>query len=162
MAMKMMTMDGNTAAAYVSYVFTDVAAIYPITPSSTMAEKMDEWATKGVKNMFGQVVKIQEMQAEGGAAGAVHGSLTSGVVSDHDSYGFLWVSRLRFRICTRLPVNLCFGVHCYAASRPPSTRHAHLQTSATSAACRRPALPALAEATAARSHGPRQSPLSGK
>ena len=81
MAMKMMTMDGNTAAAYVSYVFTDVAAIYPITPSSTMAEKMDEWATKGVKNMFGQVVKIQEMQAEGGAAGAVHGSLTSGALT---------------------------------------------------------------------------------
>ena len=61
MAKKMMTMDGNTAAAYVSYVFTDVAAIYPITPSSTMAEKMDEWATKGVKNMFGQVVRVQEM-----------------------------------------------------------------------------------------------------
>ena len=81
MGKKMMTMDGNTAAAYVSYVFTDVAAIYPITPSSTMAEKMDEWATKGVKNMFGQVVKIQEMQAEGGAAGAVHGSLVSGALT---------------------------------------------------------------------------------
>lgn len=81
MGMKMMTMDGNTAAAYVSYVFTDVAAIYPITPSSTMAEKMDEWATKGVKNMFGQVVKVQEMQAEGGAAGAVHGSLVSGALT---------------------------------------------------------------------------------
>ncbi|MCH4178739.1 MAG: pyruvate:ferredoxin (flavodoxin) oxidoreductase [Megasphaera sp.] len=81
MSKKMMTMDGNTAAAYVSYVFTDVAAIYPITPSSTMAEKMDEWATKGVKNMFGQVVKVQEMQAEGGAAGAVHGSLISGALT---------------------------------------------------------------------------------
>ena len=81
MAKKMMTMDGNTAAAYVSYVFTDVAAIYPITPSSTMAEKMDEWATKGVKNMFGQVVRVQEMQAEGGAAGAVHGSLQAGALT---------------------------------------------------------------------------------
>ncbi len=81
MAKKMMTMDGNTAAAYVSYVFTDVAAIYPITPSSTMAEKMDEWATQGVKNMFGQVVRIQEMQAEGGAAGAVHGSLEAGALT---------------------------------------------------------------------------------
>lgn len=78
---KMMTMDGNTAAAYISYVFTDVAAIYPITPSSTMAEKMDEWATQGVKNMFGQVVRIQEMQAEGGAAGAVHGSLITGALT---------------------------------------------------------------------------------
>ncbi len=81
MTKKMMTMDGNTAAAYVSYVFTDVAAIYPITPSSTMAEKMDEWATQGVKNMFGQVVRIQEMQAEGGAAGAVHGSLQAGALT---------------------------------------------------------------------------------
>ena len=78
---RMMTMDGNTAAAYVSYVFTDVAAIYPITPSSTMAEKMDEWATKGIKNMFGQTVRIVEMQAEGGAAGAVHGSLEAGALT---------------------------------------------------------------------------------
>ena len=64
----MKTMDGNTAAAYVSYAFTDVAAIYPITPSSPMAEHIDEWATQGVKNMFGQTVKVMEMQAEGGAA----------------------------------------------------------------------------------------------
>ena len=78
---KKMTMDENTAAAYVSYVFTDVAAIYPITPSSTMAEKMDEWATQGVKNMFGQKVRIVEMQAESGAAGAVHGSLEAGALT---------------------------------------------------------------------------------
>ncbi len=77
----MKTMDGNTAAAYVSYAFTDVAAIFPITPSSPMAEHVDEWATQGVKNMFGQTVKVMEMQAEGGAAGAVHGSLQAGALT---------------------------------------------------------------------------------
>ncbi len=75
------TMDGNTAAAYVSYAFTDVAAIYPITPSSNMAEVTDEWVAKGKKNMFGRTVKIAEMQSEGGAAGAVHGSLTAGALT---------------------------------------------------------------------------------
>ncbi|MGI6728414.1 MAG: pyruvate:ferredoxin (flavodoxin) oxidoreductase [Anaerovoracaceae bacterium] len=75
------TMDGNTAAAYVSYAFTDVAAIYPITPSSTMAESVDEWAAYGKKNIFGQKVKVVEMQSEGGAAGAVHGSLAAGALT---------------------------------------------------------------------------------
>jgi len=78
---KMKTMDGNTAAAYVSYAFTDVAAIYPITPSSTMAESVDEWAAYGQKNMFGQEVKVVEMQSEAGAAGAVHGSLAAGALT---------------------------------------------------------------------------------
>ncbi len=81
MARTKKTMDGNTAAAYVSYAFTDVAAIYPITPSSNMAEVTDEWAAKGKKNMFGRTVKIAEMQSEGGAAGAVHGSLTAGALT---------------------------------------------------------------------------------
>ena len=81
MARQKKTMDGNTAAAYVSYAFTDVAAIYPITPSSNMAEVTDEWAAKGKKNMFGRTVKIAEMQSEGGAAGAVHGSLTAGALT---------------------------------------------------------------------------------
>ncbi|MDR2157505.1 MAG: pyruvate:ferredoxin (flavodoxin) oxidoreductase [Clostridiales Family XIII bacterium] len=75
------TMDGNTAAAYVSYAFTDVAAIYPITPSSTMAEVVDEWAAHGKKNIFGQQVRVAEMQSEGGAAGAVHGSLAAGALT---------------------------------------------------------------------------------
>ena len=75
---KMKTMDGNTAAAYISYAFTDVAAIYPITPSSPMAEVVDEWAAQGKKNLFGQTVKVQEMQSEAGASGAVHGSLQGG------------------------------------------------------------------------------------
>jgi len=81
MARKKKTMDGNTAAAYVSYAFTDVAAIYPITPSSNMAEVTDEWSAKGKKNIFGRTVKIAEMQSEGGAAGAVHGSLTAGALT---------------------------------------------------------------------------------
>ncbi len=74
-------MDGNTAAAHVSYAFTDVAAIYPITPSSTMAEVVDEWAAYGRKNVFGQEVKVVEMQSEAGAAGAVHGSLAAGALT---------------------------------------------------------------------------------
>ena len=81
MARKMKTMDGNRAAAHVSYAFTDVAAIYPITPSSNMAEETDKMATAGVKNLFGQTVKVTEMQSEAGAAGAVHGSLTAGALT---------------------------------------------------------------------------------
>ena len=81
MARKKKTMDGNTAAAHVSYAYTDVAAIYPITPSSTMAEVCDEWATSKRENVFGYPVKIGEMQSEGGAAGAVHGSLLAGALT---------------------------------------------------------------------------------
>ena len=78
---KFMTCDGNTAAAHVSYMFTEVAAIYPITPSSPMAEHIDEWAAKGRQNLFGQTVFVQEMESEGGAAGALHGSLQSGALT---------------------------------------------------------------------------------
>lgn len=81
MGRRMKTMDGNTAAAHVSYAFTDVAAIYPITPSSNMAEHVDEWAAQGRKNIFGQTVEIVEMQSEAGAAGAVHGSLQAGALT---------------------------------------------------------------------------------
>ena len=81
MSKKMKTMDGNTAAAYVSYAFTDVAAIYPITPSSPMAEHVDEWSAKGQKNIFDQQVKVIELQSEAGAAGAVHGSLQAGALT---------------------------------------------------------------------------------
>ena len=69
---KMKTMDGNTAAAHIAYAFTDVACIYPITPSSPMAEVVDEWSAQGRKNLFGQQVRVVEMQSEAGAAGAVH------------------------------------------------------------------------------------------
>ncbi|WP_297634272.1 pyruvate:ferredoxin (flavodoxin) oxidoreductase [uncultured Clostridium sp.] len=78
---KMKTMDGNTAAAHISYAFTEVAAIFPITPSSPMAEHVDEWVAKGMKNIFGQPVKVVEMQSEAGAAGAVHGSLQAGALT---------------------------------------------------------------------------------
>ena len=78
---KFITCDGNTAAAHVSYMFTEVAAIYPITPSSPMAEHVDEWAAKGRKNLFGQTVSVQEMESEGGAAGALHGSLQAGALT---------------------------------------------------------------------------------
>jgi pyruvate-ferredoxin/flavodoxin oxidoreductase len=79
--MKMETMDGNQAAAYASYAFTEVAAIYPITPSSPMAEAVDEWSSHGKKNIFGQTVKVVEMQSEAGAAGAMHGSLAAGALT---------------------------------------------------------------------------------
>ncbi|MEE0283696.1 MAG: pyruvate:ferredoxin (flavodoxin) oxidoreductase [Lachnospiraceae bacterium] len=81
MARKMKTMDGNHAAAHASYAFTDVAAIFPITPSSVMAEATDEWATQGRLNMFGQTVQVTEMQSEAGAAGTVHGSLAAGALT---------------------------------------------------------------------------------
>src|SRR5512136_456349 len=75
------TCDGNQAASHIAYMFSEVACIYPITPSSTMAEYVDEWAAHGLKNMFGEEVKVVEMQSEGGAAGAVHGALQSGALT---------------------------------------------------------------------------------
>ena len=74
-------MDGNTAAAHVAYAFTDVAAIYPITPSSPMADTVDQWSAAGLKNIFGNQVKVVEMESEAGAAGAVHGSLGTGAIT---------------------------------------------------------------------------------
>ena len=78
---KFITCDGNYAAAHVAYMFSELAAIYPITPSSTMAEYVDEWSAFGKKNLWGETVKVVEMQSEGGAAGAVHGSLQAGVLT---------------------------------------------------------------------------------
>ena len=77
MARKMKTMDGNNAAAHVSYAFTEVAGIYPITPSSPMADYVDQWSAQGLKNIFGTKVNVVEMQSEAGAAGTVHGSLAA-------------------------------------------------------------------------------------
>ena len=81
MARSMKTMDGNNAAAYVSYAFTEVAGIYPITPSSPMADYVDQWSAQGKKNIFGSTVKVMEMQSEAGAAGTVHGSLNAGALT---------------------------------------------------------------------------------
>ena len=74
-------MDGNSAAAHISYMFSDAAAIYPITPASTMAEKVDEWSSKGVTNLFDDEVKVVEMQSEAGAIGTVHGLLQTGLIA---------------------------------------------------------------------------------
>ena len=81
MARKMKTMDGNNAAAHVAYAFTEVAGIYPITPSSPMADYVDQWSAQGLKNIFGTTVKVSEMQSEAGAAGTVHGSLNAGALT---------------------------------------------------------------------------------
>ena len=81
MARKFKTMDGNTAAAHVSYAFTEVAGIYPITPSSPMADNVDQWSAAGRKNIFGNPVKVVEMQSEAGASGTVHGSLAAGALT---------------------------------------------------------------------------------
>ena len=78
---KFLTCDGNQAAAHIAYMFTEVAAIYPITPSTTMAEYVDEWAASGRNNMFGDKVLVQEMQSEGGAAAAMHGALQAGTLA---------------------------------------------------------------------------------
>ncbi|MBZ0241907.1 MAG: pyruvate:ferredoxin (flavodoxin) oxidoreductase, partial [Bacteroidales bacterium] len=81
MKKKFITCDGNYAAAHVAYMFSEVAAIYPITPSSNMAENVDEWAAYGKKNIFDETVHVSTMQSEGGAAGAVHGSLQAGALT---------------------------------------------------------------------------------
>ena len=78
---KQMTLDGNTATAHISYAFTEVATIFPITPSSPMAEQIDEWSAAGRKNIFGQRVLVKQMQSEGGAAGAMHGTLLGGALT---------------------------------------------------------------------------------
>ena len=87
MGRKFKSMDGNEAAAHVSYAFTEVAGIYPITPSSPMADHVDQWAAQGRKNIFGTPVNVVEMESEAGAAGTVHGSLGSRC-SDHHLHGF--------------------------------------------------------------------------
>lgn len=104
MAKKMKTMDGNQAAAYISYAFTEVAAIYPITPSSPMAEDVDEMAARGAKNIFGQKVRLVELQSEGGAAGTVHGSLQAGALTTTytASQGFLLMIPNLYKIAGEL------------------------------------------------------------
>lgn len=119
---RMKTMDGNTAAAQVSYAFTDVAAIYPITPSSTMSELVDEWAAYGKKNIFGQTVNVAEMQSEAGAAGAVHGSLASGALTTTytSSQGLLLMIPNMYKI---------------AGERLPAVFHVAARTVASHALC---------------------------
>ena len=108
MPRKRMTMDGNTAAAHVSYAFTDVAGIYPITPSSNMAEYVDIWAAEGRKNLFDQTVKVVEMQSEAGAAGTVHGAITAGTLTSTytASQGLLLMIPNMFKIAGELTPNV--------------------------------------------------------
>ena len=113
MARKFKSMDGNNAAAYVSYAFTEVAGIYPITPSSPMADYVDQWSAQGVKNIFGTTVKVVEMQSEAGAAGAVHGSLGSGALTT--TY-----TASQGQTCTRLPASsfLVFSTSAHVPLQP--------------------------------------------
>ena len=112
---KFITCDGNQAAAHISYMFSEVAAIYPITPSSTMAEYVDEWAAAGRKNIFGETVLVQEMQSEGGAAGAVHGSLQAGALTTTytASQGLLLMIPNMYKIAgsSCLAYSMCLLVH---------------------------------------------------
>ncbi|MBR5491172.1 MAG: pyruvate:ferredoxin (flavodoxin) oxidoreductase, partial [Oscillospiraceae bacterium] len=106
---KMVTMDGNTAAAHVAYAFTEVAAIYPITPSSPMAGSTDEWSARGRKNMFSQTVKLVEMQSEAGAAAAIHGAAQTGCLATSytSSQGLMLMIPVLYRMAgERLPVVL--------------------------------------------------------
>ena len=106
MAKKMKTMDGNNAAAWASYPFTEVAAIYPITPSSPMADYVDQWSAAGRKNIFGSTVKVVEMESEAGAAGTVHGSLGVGALTTTftASQGLLLMIPNMYKIaCEKLP-----------------------------------------------------------
>ena len=122
-AKQFMTCDGNQAAAHISYMFTEVAAIYPITPSSTMAEHVDEWAAAGRKNIFGETVMVQEMQSEGGAAGAVHGSLQAGALTTTytASQGLLLMIPNMYKIAGE----------AYSTYRPAPWHHTPCASSAT-------------------------------
>lgn len=129
---KFITCDGNQAAAHISYMFSEVAAIYPITPSSTMAEYVDEWAAAGRKNIFGETVLVQEMQSEGGAAGAVHGSLQAGALTTTytASQGLLLMIPNMYKIA---------GEFCLAYSmyrHVPSLRTRFLSSATTKTSCR--------------------------
>ena len=101
----MQTIDGNTAASHVAYAFSDVAAIYPITPSSVMGEVADDWAAYGRKNIFGQTVRVREMQSEAGAAGAVHGSCSH--TASRISHSFSEKSVRNFFINTSVNLHIC-------------------------------------------------------
>ena len=117
------TMDGNSAAAYVSYAFTDVAAIYPITPSSDMAQHVDEMAAYGKKNIFGQEVLVSELQSEGGASGAVHGSLQGGALTTTytASQGLLLMIPNMYKIAVSY-------YHVYSTYQQELLQHMHYQS----------------------------------
>ncbi len=118
---KFKTMDGNEAAAYISYAFTEVATIYPITPSSPMADHVDEWAAAGMKNIFGQPVKLMELQAESGACGAMHGALETGSLATTytASQGLLLMIPPMYRIAGSV-LGIVFNGFCFINLMPRS------------------------------------------
>ena len=120
-------MDGNTAAAYASYAFTEVAAIFPITPSSVMAEKVDEWAAKGKKNIFGNTVDVIQMQSEAGAAGTCHGSLQAGALTTTYTYAGARGLLLMIPPMFKMAVNSC---RAYSTLQPVLSALMHFPFSA--------------------------------
>ena len=160
MVRKMKSMDGNNAAAHVSYAFSEVAAIYPITPSSPMADFVDQWSANGLKNIFGTQVKVVEMQSEAGAAGAVHGSLGSGALTTTytASQGLLLMIPNMYKI---------------AAEQLPAVFHVSARTVSTQAlnifgdhsdvmACRQTGFAMLCEGQCPGGHGPVSCGPSGR
>ena len=142
MARKFKSMDGNNAAAYVSYAFTEVAGIYPITPSSPMADLVDQWSAAGQKNIFGTTVKVVEMQSEAGASGTVHGSLAAGALTTTytASQGLLLMIPNMYKIAGELlPCVFHVSARTFSATTPTSWPAA------------RPASPCCARATCRRS-----------
>ena len=129
MARKLKSMDGNTAAAHVSYAFTEVAAIYPITPSSPMADYVDQWAAEGRKNVFGTTVKVVELESEAGAAGSVHGSLNAGALTTTytASQGLLLMIPNMYKIAGELLPGV-FHVSARALAAQPSPSSATTPT----------------------------------
>ena len=135
------TLDGNTAVAHVAYRVNEVCAIYPITPSSTMAELADEWSAQGITNIWGNVPVVQEMQSEGGAAGALHGALQAGALTDHlhASQGLLLMIPNMFKIAGELTPTV---FHVAARARSPRRRRCRSSAiTPTSWRRGRPALP---------------------
>ena len=152
MARKFKTMDGNNAAAYVSYAFTEVAGIYPITPSSPMADYVDQWAAQGQKNIFGTTVKVIEMQSEAGAAGTVHGSLAAGALTTTytASQGLLLMIPNMYKIAGELLP----GVFHVSARTVAAQRLNIFGDHSDVMACRQTGFAMLAESNRAGGHGP--------
>ena len=123
---RFITCDGNTAVANVAYLFSENACIYPITPSSPMAENIDEWAAHGKKNLWGETVSVTELESEAGASGAVHGSLQAGVLTTTytASQGLL----LMILTCTRSPVKCCLQYSTFRPVLSPPTLSPYSET----------------------------------
>mgnify|MGYP003227498205 CR=1 FL=1 len=149
-------MDGNTAAAYVAYAFTEVASVFPITPSSPMAEHIDEWAAQGRKNLFGHTVKMQEMQSEGGAVAAMHGALQCGALANTftSSQGLMLMIPSMFKIAGELLPGVFHVASRTVASHVMTTRSTGIAMLAESSVQEVMDLSAVAHAAAISSRVP--------